>query len=113
MSDKQTVATVHEIAKSAHKRLDSHGAELVLLREAKHKHAGMLNNHNGILSVLPDSMADLKRSIDTQGAKTEKNTSAIQDFKTMMKTGLWVGGTLGSFIAGLLSYIGGNIVGLW
>ena len=113
MSDKPTVATVNEIAKSAHKRIDAHGEELVLLREAKHKHAGMLQAHNGTLGTLKTSMDNLTSIIGKSVAGTAENTQTIRDFKVMMKVGVVVGGSLGSVIAVLLGYIGGNIQGWW
>ena len=116
----ERVITVEASASSAHKRIDTieqnHWREILSLRDTRHEHSNMLQNHDGMLGGLANSIVKLEKSIDNLGASTDKNTVSVLEFKTMGRTALWIFSLIGSLvvmISGIIAFIGANLMGWW
>lgn len=85
------VGVTHELAKSAHARLNEHEAEIKSLRASRHEHSNTLQRHEGIFST-----------INSINAKIE----SLIAMKNMAVGGFIVG----NFFIGFLS---GKLMGWW
>ena len=116
----ERVVTIEASASAAHKRIDTieknHGREIILLRETRHEHSGVLQNHTGILGGITKSITNLDKSIEKWGQATHENSKANAEFKAMGKIALWIFGVIGTLItciSATIAFIGGDLMGWW
>ncbi len=96
-------------ANSAHKRIDQDQLEIDSLRTSRHKHNGMIHNHQGILSGIEKSITLLIATAKEANNATKANTEALVQFK-------YIALTIASMGVGLISFsvfVGGKIIKLW
>jgi len=60
-------------------------------KNTRHKHSGMLHNHQGILSTMVENINKLSDSVDKQSIATTQNTTALSGFKVMAWTIITMG----------------------
>jgi hypothetical protein len=98
----ERVIIVEQIAASAHKRLDDHGAEIGSLREARHLHSNALQRHQGTIDQHSEILDGIKRAVDNL-------THAITSFRAMVIMGLFMGSGFISFFV----FVGGKVINWW
>ena len=96
-------------ASSAHKRIDELNVNVKSLEKSRHKHSGMLQNHQGILSTMVENINKLSDSVDKQSIATTQNTTALSGFKVMA----WTIITMGGGFIGFIVYVSDKILKLW
>lgn len=105
MSDEKVIIA-HELAKSAHKRIDEHSALLAT-------HGTIISNHNGKITGHAGIISSISEAVDKLVTATETNTKAVNTFKGAVWATIAIGGTLGATIVGLLVFISDKMLGLW
>jgi len=96
------MAKIETSFESVKEKLDTHGVEIKSLRDSRHKHSGILQNHTGILT-------GLQESVDRLIVNLSENTGAIRDFKTIVITAMFMGAGFISFVV----FVGGKIIKWW
>jgi len=87
------------------KKLDFFDDEIKLLRKRNHEHAIIIQNHQGILQTVKESIGDLVSATGLSAEATNANTKAISDFKLVVKTALWLIPTASAVLIGLFPFI--------
>lgn len=107
------VIEAKEKADSAHKRLDEHHAEILSLRESRHKHAGELQSHGGLISGAIENIGKLEAAIDKLTEATKLASKGWQDFKLVAVTGFFVTMFLGSGFIAFCVFVAGEVLKWW
>ena len=97
-----TMAAVTEKATAAHRRLDEHNRDILSLRDSRHEHSNMLQNHNGIISGMAKSVGDLVTTVD--------RLSSFANRLVYVSIG---GIAVGTSILGMILYICKEMLKLW
>jgi len=87
------------------KRLDSQDEEIKELRKGKHEHANEIHKQQGILQTIEKSITELVCATGKSAEETKLNTQAINDFKLVVKTALWLIPTASAVLIGLFPFI--------
>jgi chromosome segregation ATPase len=113
---KERMARLEEHKTAINKRLDDNDEEVKSLRDSRHIHNGMLNNHTGILQGIETSIGNLVSSTNFQSTRTEENTAALRDIKVMASTFLkmmqWFF-LFCSIIGTSFAFVGGKLLHWW
>lgn len=91
-----------ESANSAHKRLDDQARELIIVKDAWHKHAGRMHTVEGIL-------LGISTSVDKWTISTNLNTQTLSEFKAIAKTAIF----MGSIFIAFCGFVGGQLMNWW
>lgn len=90
-------------------RLDKHDVFLDHLEQARHKNSGRIHVVEGILTGIDSSVNKLTEATEKNASATEKNTKAVDAFKIMVATSVF----LVSIFISICSFIGGKIMMWW
>lgn len=109
----KSVIESKEKADSAHKRLDEHHAEILSLRESRHRHSGELQSHSGMINGIVSNVGKLESAIDKLAIATEQASQGWQDFKLVAVTGFIVTMFLGSGFIAFCVFVAGELLKWW
>lgn len=106
MSDlEKDVGELRGLVDSHAKRLDLQDDEIKELRKGKHEHANEIHKQQGILQTIEKSITELVCATGKSAEETKLNTKAINDFKLVVKTALWLIPTASAALIGLFPFI--------
>lgn len=107
------IVEAKERADSAHKRVDEHHAEILSLRESRHKLAGELQSHGGLIASAIKNNSKLEAAIDKLTEATQQARKEWQDFKLVVVTGFFVTMFLGSGFIAFCVFVAGEVLKWW
>lgn len=99
---KERVASVEQIASSAHKRIDKQDVEIESLRDSRHEHSNIIHNHAGIIAGISNSVDNLIKAVSGL-------TMQVNKIIWLFGGGMAVGSTLLIVVI----YIAKEILKLW
>lgn len=114
------IALANEKIISAHKRLDDMQKDINTLEESRHKHAVLIQGHDGLLKMQNIMITRVETAVDKLGTITEEASKGFREEASKLRGSIdkmwWLsagGMAVGTTLLAAIIYLGKDIFKLW